>query len=63
MCVYLIFFFNIPNHRKNYLIISTFLLCFSVNIFVIKLYFKTYIKFKSNYQKSLKLPKYITYGM
>ena len=36
-------------------IISTSLLCSPIINFVIKLYFKSYIKFKSNYQRSLKL--------
>ena len=38
-------------------IISTSLLCFLIINFAIILYFKTFIKFKSNYQRSLKLPK------
>ena len=38
-------------------IISTSLLSFLIINFAIILYFKTFIKFKSNYQRSLKLPK------
>ena len=33
------------------------LLCFLIINFAIILYFKTFMKFKSNYQRLLKLPK------
>ena len=49
----LFIFFNILHWK----IISTFLLWFLIINFLIILYSKTFIKFKSNYQRSLKLPK------
>ena len=51
-CLFVFLIFLIT--EKN---ISTSLLCFLIINFVVILYFKTFIKFKSNYQSSLKLPK------
>ena len=40
-----------------FLITEKIISCFLIINFAIILYFKTFIKFKSNYQRSLKLPK------